>query len=152
MTKSKIINIANKNDNYHKMLFNKLEEKIGPNAPNFLNDLDSKDPNIIKEIIFIVDNDEIEDMCFVKGYNDLKDCDLFFDKNILLREHYLSNIEQYVKDSLDMQTIKLHIKDPKNITRLYNYGYEDLGEVEEELVLLKDFSDTEIKKEKRTRR
>ena len=79
MTKSKIINIANKDNKYHMMLFNKLEEEIGPSAPNFLNDLDSKDPNIIKEIIFIVDNDEIEDMCFIKGFNDLKDCHYVID-------------------------------------------------------------------------
>ncbi|MBQ6538825.1 MAG: hypothetical protein IJL76_00915 [Bacilli bacterium] len=150
MTKSKIINIANKDNKYHKILFNKLEEKIGPNAPNFLNDLDSKDPNIIKEIIFITDNEEIEDMCFIKGYNDLKDCDILFDKNILLKETYLSNIEEYVKEILDMKTIKLHIKNPKDINRLSKYGYEDLGEVEDEIVLLKDVSE-EIK-EKRVKR
>lgn len=151
MTKSKIINIADKNDKYHKILFNKLEEKIGPNAPNFLNDLDSDDPNVIKEIIFITDNDEIEDMCFIKGYNDLKDCDIYFDKNILLKENYLSNIEEYVKESLDMKTIKLHLKDSKDVKRLSKYGYEDLGDVDEEIVLLKD-TEEEIVKEKRVRR
>ena len=145
MTKSKIINIANKDNKYHMMLFNKLEEKIGPSAPNFLNDLDSKDPNIIKEIIFIVDNDEIEDMCFINGYNDLKDCDIYFDKNILLKDSYLSNIEEYVKEILNMETIKLHIKNNKDIPRLLNCGYEDLGEMEDYIVLLKDTNDVQTK-------
>ncbi len=151
MTKSKIINIANKDNKYHMMLFNKLEEKIGPSAPNFLNGLDSKDPNVIKEIIFIVDNDEIEDMCFIKGFNDLKDCDIYFDKNILLKENYLTNIEEYVKEILNMETIKLHLKNTKDIPRLLNYGYEDLGEIEDDIVLLKDTSDTLIR-EKRVRK
>ncbi len=152
MTKSKIINIANKNNKYHKMLFNKLEEKIGPNAPNFLNDLETNDPNITKEIIFITENDEIEDMCFIKGYNDLKDCDIYFDKNILLKENYLSNIEEYLKEILDMKTIKLHLKKSQHMNKLTKFGYEDLGNIDDEIVLLKDISENEIKKEKRSRR
>ena len=152
MSKSKIINIANKNNEYHEMLFNKLEEKIGPNAPNFLNDLDTNDPNIIKEIIFITENDEIEDLCFIKGYNDLKDCDIYFENNILLKPSYLNEIEDYVKEGLDMQTIKLHLKDNKDVARLLQYGYEDLGDIDEEIVMLKDVNDTELKKEKRSKR
>ena len=145
MTKSKIINIANKDNKYHRILFNKLEKEIVPNAHNFLNDLNTEDSNIIKEIIFITENDEIEDMCFIKGYNDLKDCDIYFDKNILLKDSYLSNIEEYVKEILNMETIKLHIKNNKDIPRLLNCGYEDLGEMEDYIVLLKDTNDVQTK-------
>ena len=152
MTKSKIINIANKDNKYHRILFNKLEKEIGPNAPNFLNDLNTEDSNIIKEIIFITENDEIEDMCFVKGYNDLKDCDIYFDKNILLRENYLSSIEDYVKEILNMKTLKLHINNSKDINRLSKYGYENLGDLDDKVVLLKEFDEKELKKEKRAKR
>ena len=98
MTKSKIINIANQDNDYHKNLFNKLEEKIGPNAPNFLNDiLDTNDNNIIKEIIFTTEDDEIDDYCVIKGYKDIKDCELYFDKDTLLNDYYLTEIEDYLK-------------------------------------------------------
>ena len=73
------------------------------------------------------------------------------EKNILLKESYLSSIEEYVKEALDMKTIKLHLKDSKDVKRISKYGYEDLGDVDEEIVLLKDTED-EIVKEKRVRR
>ena len=152
MTKSKIINIANQDNDYHKNLFNKLEEKIGPNAPNFLNDiLDTSDNNIIKEIIFTTEDDEIDDYCIIKGYKDIKDCELYFDKDTLLNDYYLSEIEDYLKRTYDMKTIKIHLKDDKQVNKLSNLGYEDMGDFLDENIVLKDIDEIKTKR-KRGRR
>ena len=151
MTKSKIINIANQDNDYHKNLFNKLEEKIGPNAPNFLNDiLDTNDNNIIKEIIFTTEDDEIDDYCVIKGYKDIKDCELYFDKDTLLNDYYLTEIEDYLKRTYDMKTIKIHLKDEKQVNKLSNLGYEDMGDFLDENIVLKDIDELKTKR-RRTR-
>lgn len=152
MTKSKIINIANQDNDYHKNLFNKLEEKIGPNAPNFLNDiLDTNDDNLIKEIIFTTEDDEIDDYCVIKGYKDIKDCELYFDKDTLLNDYYLTEIEDYLKRTYDMKTIKIHLKDDKQVNKLSNLGYEDMGDFLDENIVLKDLDEIKTKR-KRGRR
>ena len=152
MTKSKIINIANQDNDYHKNLFNKLEEKIGPNAPNFLNDvLDTNDDNLIKEIIFTTEDDEIDDYCVIKGYKDIKDCELYFDKDTLLNDYYLTEIEDYLKRTYDIKTIKIHLKDDKQVNKLSNLGYEDMGDFLDENIVLKDLDELKTKRRRRRR-
>ena len=76
MSRGKRINISDPNDINQQELFKRLEKRIGPNAPHFLEEIRKSNDNETKVILFTIKDDEIDKMCFIHGYKDLKECDI----------------------------------------------------------------------------
>lgn len=142
MSRGKRIYISDPNDLEQQELFRRLEKKIGTNAPHFLEEINESNDNENKVILFTVDNDEIDKMCFIHGYRDLKDCDIYYSNYDLSKDtRIIEESTAYAEHFLNMISIKVHV--PENdgiISNLQAAGYELIGNVEgeESIILLRD--------------
>ena len=137
----------------HKKLFNELEERIGDDSPRFIDEVKKLNPKEVKTILFSTEDGKIDNMCYIHGYSDLKDCDIYFDKYDIKDLDLLDISSEYASSELDMLNIRIHIPNNKKmINKLEKSGYDYIGDIEGEktIVLLKDLSQQlEYKKSKR---
>ncbi len=155
MSRGKKIYISDPNDLEQQELFKKLEKKIGTNAPHFLEEIKKSNDNESKVILFTVEDDEIDKMCFIHGYKDLKECDIYYSNYDLSKDtKVIEESTAYAEHFLNMINIRVHIpEDDKIIDKLQDEGFELIGNIEGEksIILLRDTEDTP-KKEKSTSR
>lgn len=146
-------NILDVSSEKHKKLFKKLEERIGENSPKFIDEISKLNNKEVKSILFSTKDGIIDNMCYIHGYNDLKDCDIYFDKYDINDLDLLDISSEYASSELEMLNIRIHIpNDKKMINKLEKNGYDYIGDIEGEntIVLLKDLSQQlEYKKSKR---
>ena len=140
----------------HKKLFEDLEKSIGDNAPKFIDEIKRLNPKEIKTILFSTENGKIDNMCYIHGYSDLRNCDIYFDKYDIKDLDLLDTSSDYASMELDMINIRIHIpNDKKMINKLEKNGFDYIGDVdgEQNIVLLKDLSNQlEYKKSNRKRK
>lgn len=142
MSRGKRINISDPNDINQQELFKRLEERIGPNAPHFLEEIKQSNDNEDKVILFTIKDNEIDRMCFIHGYKDLKDCDIYYSNYDLSKDtRIIEESTAYAEHFLSMVNIRIHI--PENdqmVDKLQDEGYELIGDVEGEtsIILLRD--------------
>lgn len=142
MSRGKRINISDPNDINQQELFKRLEERIGPNAPHFLEEIKQSNDNEDKVILFTIKDNEIDRMCFIHGYKDLKDCDIYYSNYDLSKDtRIIEESTAYAEHFLSMVNIRIHI--PENdhmVDKLKDEGYELIGDVEGEtsIILLRD--------------
>ena len=142
MSRGKRINISDPNDINQQELFKRLEERIGPNAPHFLEEIKQSNDNEDKVILFTIKDNEIDRMCFIHGYKDLKDCDIYYSNYDLSKDtRIIEESTAYAEHFLSMVNIRIHI--PENdhmVDKLKEEGYELIGDVEGEtsIILLRD--------------
>ena len=144
------------NDNHVKM-FNDFEELNNPNKPmtkymeSIRNTCDRKKYNKIvnnnnefNTIIFTMDENNIRDYCLLKGEKDRKVCELFF-ASLKENKHrsIMDKATKYALDVLGMEQLFVSItaKEGKLYNQLINNGYEDIGEVNGKITLLKEKED-----------
>ena len=128
----------------HKKLFEDLEKKIGDNSPRFIDEIKKLNPKEVKTILFSKKDNEIDNMCYIHGYSDLKDCDIYFDKYDLKDLDLLDISSLYASLELDMINIRVHIPNNKKIIdKLEKNGFSFIGDIEGEstIILLKDLSE-----------
>lgn len=136
-------NILDVSNEEHIKLFKYLEDKIGDDSPRFIDELKKLNPLEVKTILFSKKDSSIDNMCYIHGYNDLKDCDIYFDKYDLNDLDLIDISYQYASIELNMINIRVHIpNDKKVISRLEKNGFDYIGDIdgEETVVLLKDLS------------
>ena len=142
MSRGKRINISDPNDINQQELFKRLEKRIGPNAPHFLEEIRKSNDNEDKVILFTIKDNEIDKMCFIHGYKDLKDCDIYYSNYDLSKDtRIIEESTAYAEHFLSMVNIRIHI--PENdhmVDKLKDEGYELIGDVEGEtsIILLRD--------------
>ena len=142
MSRGKRIYISDPNDVEQQSLFKKLEKKIGTNAPHFLEEIQQSNDNEDKVILFTIKDNEIDKMCFIHGYKDLKDCDIYYSNYDLSKDtRIIEESTAYAEHFLSMVNIRIHI--PENdhmVDKLKEEGYELIGDVEGEtsIILLRD--------------
>ena len=142
MSRGKRINISDPNDINQQELFKRLEKKIGPNAPHFLEEIRKSNDNEDKVILFTIKDNEIDKMCFIHGYKDLKECDIYYSNYDLSKDtRIIEESTAYAEHFLSMVNIRIHI--PENdhmVDKLKEEGYELIGDVEGEtsIILLRD--------------
>ena len=127
----------------HRKLFKNLEKRIGDNAPRFIDEVKRLNPKEIKTILFSTLDGKIDNMCYIHGYSDLKDCDIYYDKYDDKCLDLFDISSMYALMELDMINIRIHIpNDKKMISKLEKDGYDYIGNVdgEQTVVLLKDLS------------
>lgn len=110
---------------------------------------DYYDPNKneLEEIIFTEKNNKITDCCYIQGEKDIKQCKItplnINDKN--KRRHLVENTTNYALDTLGMEEV--FIKADYNDNSMINYlelkGFENLGEIEGSILLLKEKEEKE---------
>lgn len=110
---------------------------------------DYYDPNKneLEEIIFTEKNNKITDCCYIQGEKDIKQCKItplnINDKN--KRRHLVENATNYALDTLGMEEV--FIKADYNDNSMINYlelkGFENLGEIEGSILLLKEKEEKE---------
>ena len=127
----------------HRKLFEELENRIGDNAPKFIDEIKRLNPKEVKTILFSTEDGKIDNMCYIHGYSDLKDCDIYFDNDI--KDLDLLDVSSvYASGELDMVNIRIHIpNDKKMISKLEKNGYDFIGDIdgEQTIILLKDLSE-----------
>ena len=95
-------------------------------------------------------------MCFIHGYKDLKDCDIYYSNYDLSRDtRIIEESTAYAEHFLSMVNIRIHI--PKNdqmVDKLQDEGYELIGDVEGEtsIILLRDTLDSPEKEKTTSKR
>ena len=142
MSRGKRIYISDPNDLEQQELFKRLEKRIGTNAPHFLEEISASDDNENKVILFTTEDDEIDKMCFIHGYKDLKDCDIYYSNYDLSKDiRIIEESTAYAEHFLNMINIKIHV--PENdtiVNKLQLAGYELIGNIEgeESIILLRD--------------
>lgn len=98
--------------------------------------------NELEEIIFTEKNNKITDCCYIQGEKDIKKCKVIplniNDKN--RKRHLVELAANYALDTLGMQEVYISTNENNNnmITYLELKGFENLGEVEGNIVLLKE--------------
>ena len=151
MSRGKRIYISDPNDVEQQSLFKKLEKKIGTNAPHFLEEIQQSNDNEAKVILFTIEDDEIDKMCFIHGYKDLKECDIYYSNYDLSKDtRIIEESSGYAEHFLNMINIRIHIPENDQIVdKLQEDGYELIGNIEGEdsIILLRDTLDSP-KKEK----
>ena len=103
--------------------------------------------NELEEIIFTEKNNKITDCCYIQGEKDIKQCKItplnINDKN--KRRHLVENATNYALDTLGMEEV--FIKADYNDNSMINYlelkGFENLGEIEGSILLLKEKEEKE---------
>ena len=156
MSRGKRINISDPNDINQQELFKRLEERIGPNAPHFLEEIQQSNDNEDKVILFTIKDNEIDRMCFIHGYKDLKDCDIYYSNYDLSKDtRIIEESTAYAEHFLSMVNIRIHI--PENdqmVDKLQDEGYELIGDVEGEtsIILLRDTLDSPEKEKTTSKR
>ena len=156
MSRGKRINISDPNDINQQELFKRLEKRIGPNAPHFLEEIKDSNDNEAKVILFTIKDDEIDRMCFIHGYKDLKDCDIYYSNYDLSKDtRIIEESTAYAEHFLSMVNIRIHI--PENdqmVDKLQDEGYELIGDVEGEtsIILLRDTLDSPEKEKTTSKR
>ena len=110
---------------------------------------DYYDPNKneLEEIIFTEKNNKITDCCYIQGEKDIKQCKItplnINDKNKI--RHLVENATNYALDTLGMEEV--FIKADYNDNSMINYlelkGFENLGEIEGSILLLKEKEEKE---------
>ncbi len=123
------------------LYFKKIRETI--------NEQDYFDPNKndFEEIIFTEKSERITDCCYIKGERDLKQCSIepfnIINKN--KRRNLIEDATNYATNTLGME--RVYIKADFSDNYLINYlelkGYENLGEVDGSIVLLKEKEEKE---------
>ncbi|MBR2711994.1 MAG: hypothetical protein IKE89_05915 [Bacilli bacterium] len=142
MSRGKRINISDPNDINQQELFKRLEKRIGPNAPHFLEEIRKSNDNETKVILFTIKDDEIDKMCFIHGYKDLKECDIYYSNYDLSKDtRIIEESSGYAEHFLNMINIRIHIPENDQIVdKLQEDGYELIGNIEGEdsIILLRD--------------
>ena len=142
MSRGKRIYISDPNDVEQQSLFKKLEKKIGTNAPHFLEEIQQSNENEVKVILFTTKDDEIDKMCFIHGYKDLKECDIYYSNYDLSKDtRIIEESSGYAEHFLNMINIRIHIPENDQIVdKLQEDGYELIGKIEGEdsIILLRD--------------
>ena len=142
MSRGKRINISDPNDINQQELFKRLDIRIGPNAPHFLEEIRKSNDNETKVILFTIKDDEIDKMCFIHGYKDLKECDIYYSNYDLSKDtRIIEESSGYAEHFLNMINIRIHIPENDQIVdKLQEDGYELIGNIEGEdsIILLRD--------------
>ena len=156
MSRGKRIYISDPNDVEQQRLFKKLEKKIGTNAPHFLEEIQDSNENETKVILFTTEDDEIDKMCFIHGYKDLKECDIYYSNYDLSKDtRIIEESSGYAEHFLNMIKIRIHIPENDQIVdKLQEDGYELIGNIEGEnsIILLRDTLDSPKKEKTPSRR
>lgn len=98
--------------------------------------------NEFEEIIFTEKSGKMTDCCYIQGEKDIKKCKIIplaiSDKN--KRRHLVDLATTYALDTLDMEEVFVKVGEEDN--NMINYlelkGFENLGEVEGNILLLKE--------------
>ena len=139
----------------HRKLFEELENRIGENAPKFIDEVKKLNPKEVKTILFSTEDGKIDNMCYIHGYSDLKDCDIYFDKYDIKDLDLLDVSSMYAFSELNMINIRVHIPNNKKmINKLEKNGYDFIGDIdgEQTIVLLKDLSEALEYKKRNSKR
>jgi len=139
----KIISFENENN-----MEDKPSEYIKKVRENFSKE-EFYDPNKneIEEIIFTEKMDKITDCCYIQGEKDTKKCKItplnINNKN--KRRHLPELAATYSLDTLGMEEVFVNVEETDNnmITYLELKGFENLGEIEGNILLLKEKEEKE---------
>ena len=110
---------------------------------------DYYDPNknITEEIIFTEKSGKITDCCYISGEKDIKKCKITpLNMNNKSKRRYLPELAaNYALDTLGMEEVFVNVSEDDN--NMINYlelkGFENLGEVEGNILLLKEKEEKE---------
>lgn len=104
-----------------------------------------KDSNEINVIAFMQKEHKMQDYCYIKCEKDRKVCELFFAhlKSPKQVRPIMQKISDYVLNTMGMELISISISDDEKYlySQLKNYGFEDIGEVNGKLTLIKEKED-----------
>ena len=126
---------------------NKCKDKPSDYIKNIRNNTSQFDyydsnKNALEEIIFTEKSGRITDCCYIQGEKDIKKCKVIpldiNDKN--RKRHLVELAANYALDTLGMKEVYISANESNNnmITYLELKGFENLGEVEGNIVLLKE--------------
>ena len=139
----KIISFENENN-----MEDKPSEYIKKVRENFSKEeFYDPDKNEIEEIIFTEKMDKITDCCYIQGEKDTKKCKItplnINNKN--KRRHLPELAATYSLDTLGMEEVFVNVEETDNnmITYLELKGFENLGEIEGNILLLKEKEEKE---------
>ena len=116
---------------------------------NTISSIDYNDPNKndFEEIIFIEKAGKITDCCYIRGEKDIKKCSVIpLSINNKNKRRYLPELAAtYALDTLGMEEVFINVDFDDN--NLINYlelkGFENLGEVNGNILLLKEKEEKE---------
>lgn len=134
--------ILDLNNKEHLKLFKDYEHKNKlHNSLDYLKDNDLNNI-IIKQILFLKDNEGIKDSCFINAEKDKKMCTIEFpNSNKVFRNRTLINYaENYSFNTLGMEEVFIQTKnDNKNlIHNLESKEYENLGDTDGIITFMKE--------------
>ena len=139
--------IANPNDKEHIKLFKEYNKELD------LDYLNQKQPREVKEILFNTKDNKLNNISYIYGYNDIKNCHIYFENYDFKNTSFLNEVIEYTEKSLDMQSICFHIpRENNNLERLEKLGFEFLGVLDnEDTVIMEKYKDEELIKESKRR-
>lgn len=123
------------------LYFKKIRETISEQ------DYFDSNKNEFDETVFTEKNNKITDCCYIKGEKDLKQCSIipFNINNKNKRRSLIEDATNYAINTLGMERvyIKANFDDNNLINYLELKGYENLGEVDSSIILLKEKEEKE---------
>lgn len=101
--------------------------------------------NELNIITFTMDDNKMKDYCYIKGEKDRKVCELFFaqlNSNPNSRP-IMKKVSDYVLNKMGMELVNVSLTadERKLYSQLTSNGYEDIGEVNGKITLIKEKED-----------
>lgn len=139
--------IANPKDKEHIKLFKEYNKKLD------LEYLNNKQPTEVKEIVFNIKNNSLNNISYIYGHNDLKRCHMYFENYDFKNIDFLNQVVDYAEKTLEMKNICFHIPYENNIiTKLEGIGFDFIGKLDnEDTIIMEKIDQEEYTKETKRR-
>lgn len=147
------IEVFRKADKEHLKLLNKflIENRIKELNMEDILDVNDNDLNETNNYVFYIDDDEIKDIYYINVVKDLKMCTITLPTNNIKSKKALSSTTNYILKNTNMKQVFVKLSKENETLKEYllEQGYEDLGEEDNHLLLLKDSKEKTIEESSR---